>query len=172
MYKLNLPKRYFIEDYQRRPSPKRALTLRSLEKAFSSHTLTPSQNRILQSSTHSGLPLKFPAQCASLDTLRTINWRAWTTAGPLDYTPLLTKLSFQEQKHTFWFKTSHQAILIRTVWFIWKSFSFLIFFNLNFFFYFETQFLCVVLAVLELTLQTRLASNSEVCLLLPTKCWD
>jgi hypothetical protein len=36
----------------------------------------------------------------------------------------------------------------------------------------ETGFLCVALAVLELTLQTRLASNSEICLSLPPKCWD
>jgi hypothetical protein len=30
---------------------------------------------------------------------------------------------------------------------------------------------CVALAVPELTLQTRLALNSEICLLCP-KCWD
>jgi hypothetical protein len=36
----------------------------------------------------------------------------------------------------------------------------------------ETGFLCVALAVLELTLQTRLASNSEIHLPLPPKCWD
>jgi hypothetical protein len=41
---------------------------------------------------------------------------------------------------------------------------------LGFFFFFETGFLCVVLAVLELTLQTRLASNSEIHLLLPPEC--
>ncbi|GAB1291013.1 RNA/RNP complex-1-interacting phosphatase [Apodemus speciosus] len=33
-------------------------------------------------------------------------------------------------------------------------------------------FLCVALAVLELTLKLRLASNSEICLPLPPKCWD
>ena len=38
--------------------------------------------------------------------------------------------------------------------------------------FFETGFLCVALAVLELTLWTRLASNSEIRLLLPPKCWD
>jgi hypothetical protein len=38
--------------------------------------------------------------------------------------------------------------------------------------FFETGFLCVTLAVLELTLQTRLASNSEILLPLPSKCWD
>jgi hypothetical protein len=32
----------------------------------------------------------------------------------------------------------------------------------------ETGFLCVALAVLELTP----ASNSEICLFLPAKCWD
>ena len=32
---------------------------------------------------------------------------------------------------------------------------------------FETGFLCVALAVLELTLYTRLALNSEICLALP-----
>ena len=31
-------------------------------------------------------------------------------------------------------------------------------------------FLCVALSVLELALQTRLASNSEICLPLPPKC--
>ncbi|ERE74288.1 E3 ubiquitin-protein ligase [Cricetulus griseus] len=34
----------------------------------------------------------------------------------------------------------------------------------------ETEFLCVSLAVLELTLLTRLASNSEICLPLPPEC--
>ena len=38
-----------------------------------------------------------------------------------------------------------------------------------FFFFSETGFLCVILAVLELT---RLASNSEIRLPLPPKCWD
>jgi hypothetical protein len=36
-------------------------------------------------------------------------------------------------------------------------------------FVFETGFLCIVLAVLELTLLTRLASNSEIYLPLPPK---
>ena len=36
--------------------------------------------------------------------------------------------------------------------------------------FFETGFLCIALAVLELTLQTRLASNSEICLPLPPEC--
>jgi hypothetical protein len=35
------------------------------------------------------------------------------------------------------------------------------------FWFFETGFLCVALAVLELTLLTRLASNSEIHLPLP-----
>ena len=47
---------------------------------------------------------------------------------------------------------------------------------INFFYlfvlFFETGILCIALAVLELTLQTRLASNSEICLPLPPKCWD
>jgi hypothetical protein len=47
-------------------------------------------------------------------------------------------------------------------------FSFLFFWGGGF----ETRFLCVALAVLELTLQTRLASNSEIHLPLPPKCWD
>jgi hypothetical protein len=37
--------------------------------------------------------------------------------------------------------------------------------------FFKTGFLCVALAVLELTL-FRLASNSEICLPLPPECWD
>jgi hypothetical protein len=40
------------------------------------------------------------------------------------------------------------------------------------FFFFETGFLCIALAVLELILKTRLASNSEIHLPLPPKCWD
>jgi hypothetical protein len=47
--------------------------------------------------------------------------------------------------------------------------------TLSFFFFFffsKTGFLCVALAVLELTLQTRLASNSEIRLPLPPECWD
>ena len=39
-------------------------------------------------------------------------------------------------------------------------------------FFFETGFPCVALAVLELTLETRLASNSDTCLPLPPKCWN
>jgi hypothetical protein len=39
-------------------------------------------------------------------------------------------------------------------------------------FVFEAGFLCVALAVLELTLKTRLALNSEIRLPLPPKCWD
>jgi hypothetical protein len=41
-----------------------------------------------------------------------------------------------------------------------------------FFFFFETGFLCIALAVEELTLYSRLASNSESCLPLPPECWD
>ena len=37
---------------------------------------------------------------------------------------------------------------------------------------YETGFLCVALAALELALHTRLGSNSEICLPLPHKCWD
>jgi hypothetical protein len=47
---------------------------------------------------------------------------------------------------------------------------FILFFLL--FGFFETGFLCVALAVLELTLETWLASNSEISLPLPPKCWD
>jgi hypothetical protein len=38
--------------------------------------------------------------------------------------------------------------------------------------FFKTGFLCIALAVLELTLSTRLASNSEICLPLPPEHWD
>jgi hypothetical protein len=41
-----------------------------------------------------------------------------------------------------------------------------------FFSFFERGFLCVALAVLELTLQTRLALNSQISLPLPPECWD
>ena len=37
---------------------------------------------------------------------------------------------------------------------------------------FETGFLCIALAVLELNLLTRLSSNSGIHLPLPPKCWD
>jgi hypothetical protein len=47
-----------------------------------------------------------------------------------------------------------------------------VFFVFCFFWFLETGFLCVALAVLELTLETRLASNSEIHLPLPPKCWD
>jgi hypothetical protein len=40
------------------------------------------------------------------------------------------------------------------------------------FLFLETGFLCIALAVLELTLLTRLALNSEIRLPLPSKCWD
>jgi hypothetical protein len=38
--------------------------------------------------------------------------------------------------------------------------------------HYETGFLCVALVVLELTLSTRLASNSEIRLSLPPERWD
>ena len=38
--------------------------------------------------------------------------------------------------------------------------------------FFETGFLCIAVAILELPLSTRLASKSEICLSLPPKCWD
>ena len=37
---------------------------------------------------------------------------------------------------------------------------------------FQGRVLCVTLAVLELTLYTRLALNSEILLPLPPRCWD
>lgn len=37
---------------------------------------------------------------------------------------------------------------------------------------FKTGFLYVALAVLEVTLQTKLALNLQICLSLPPKCWD
>jgi hypothetical protein len=39
-------------------------------------------------------------------------------------------------------------------------------------FFFETGFLCVALAVLELALETRQASKSEIYLSLPPEWWD
>jgi hypothetical protein len=48
----------------------------------------------------------------------------------------------------------------------------LLFLLLLFFGFFEKGFLCVVLALLELTPLTRLALNSEIRLPLPPKCWD
>jgi hypothetical protein len=47
-----------------------------------------------------------------------------------------------------------------------------LFFVLFLFLFFETGFLCIALAVLELTLYTRLASNSGIRLPLPPECWD
>ena len=41
-----------------------------------------------------------------------------------------------------------------------------------YFWFFQTGFLYVALAVLEFTLLTRLALNSEIHLPLPPKCWD
>jgi hypothetical protein len=44
--------------------------------------------------------------------------------------------------------------------------------HIFFFFFFETGFVCAALAVLELTLYTRLVSNSEIRLPLSPECWD
>ena len=38
--------------------------------------------------------------------------------------------------------------------------------------FWKQRFVCVVLAVLELALETRLASNSEIYLPLPLEYWD
>ena len=59
----------------------------------------------------------------------------------------------------------------RLTWVVGIELS-LLFCFLFLFLFFETGFLCVALAVLEPTLQTRLASNSEIRLLLPPECWD
>jgi hypothetical protein len=72
--------------------------------------------------------------------------------------------------------SSFSLLLLRWTWY-WtlrlSSFSFFLFcFVLFCFCFFETGFLCVALAVLELTLETRLASNSEIRLPRPPKCWD
>ena len=42
--------------------------------------------------------------------------------------------------------------------------------HLILFFFFQDRLLCVALAVLELTVKSRLASNSQICLPLPPKC--
>ena len=67
---------------------------------------------------------------------------------------------------------------------IWVCFFFLCLFCFVLFLFFvcvfllggggflQTGFLCIALAVLELTLKTRLALNSDICLPLPPKCWD
>ena len=60
---------------------------------------------------------------------------------------------------------SHMLFFFGVFWFclVWFGLVFcFLFFVFLFFFFFETGFLCIVLAVLELTLQTRLASNSEI----------
>jgi hypothetical protein len=49
---------------------------------------------------------------------------------------------------------------------------FFFFFFFFFFGFFETGFLYIALAVLELTVWTRLALNSEIRLPLPLECWD
>jgi hypothetical protein len=54
----------------------------------------------------------------------------------------------------------------------WPALTAVLYLFIYLFWFFETGFLCVALAVLELTLLTRLASNSEICLPLPPKCWD
>ena len=64
----------------------------------------------------------------------------------------------------------------------WEGYACGIFFFFNltcnwssiliFFFFLKIGFLCVALAVLELTQLTRLVSNSEIGLPLPPKCWD
>ena len=46
------------------------------------------------------------------------------------------------------------------------------FYHAYFLFVFKTRFLCVAWAVRELTLYTRMASNSEIHLPLPPQCWD
>jgi hypothetical protein len=52
------------------------------------------------------------------------------------------------------------------------TFLFWSFVSFRFVLFLETGFLCVALAVLELTLYTRLASNSEIRLPLLLKWWD
>jgi hypothetical protein len=56
--------------------------------------------------------------------------------------------------------------------FFFLFFCFCFLFLFLFLFFFETGFLCIALAVLDLTLQTRLALNSEIHLPLPPKCWE
>jgi cellobiose-specific phosphotransferase system component IIC len=51
-------------------------------------------------------------------------------------------------------------------------FYLLIYLFIYLFWFFETGFLCIVLAILEFILYTMLASNSEIHRPLPPKCWD
>jgi hypothetical protein len=83
-------------------------------------------------------------------------------------------------------KYGHKGVLYLDVICLKASTSFFVLFCFVFFFvcclffvfcffvfcFFKTGFLCIALAVLELSLQTRLASNSEIRLPLPSKCWD
>ena len=56
------------------------------------------------------------------------------------------------------------------LWLFFLRFGFCLFICLFVCLFFETRFLCVTVAVLELALQTRLAWNSEVSLPLPLEC--
>ena len=60
-------------------------------------------------------------------------------------------------------KVQHQRLKSSSLSICLINFLFVLWF-FGFFFFFETGFPCVALAVLELTLLTRLASNSEILL--------
>jgi hypothetical protein len=64
------------------------------------------------------------------------------------------------------------SLLLLCCCFGWLVLGCLFVWLVGFCFFYETGFLCVALAVLELTLLTRLASNSEIRLPLPPECWD
>jgi hypothetical protein len=52
-----------------------------------------------------------------------------------------------------------------------KLLKILFYFQVNLIFFFEVGFLYVALAILGLALQTRLTSDSEICLPLPPEYW-
>jgi hypothetical protein len=58
------------------------------------------------------------------------------------------------------------------VYFAWWWTQDFFLFSFFFFWFFKTRFLRIALAVLELTLETSLASNSEIRLPLAPECWD
>ena len=70
---------------------------------------------------------------------------------------------------------AHTQTTVKIVWGKYSCFLFLSLFDCYFVFllgFFETGILCIALAVLEITMYTRLALNSVNCLPLPPECWN
>jgi hypothetical protein len=94
-------------------------------------------------------------------------WEGPKTRATEDWEPLCKRWNWTQVLSLRLISSPQVQVSFKFIICILYSLVFLFIFGFS-----EIGFLCVALAILELTLQTRLASNSEIRLPLPPKCRD